>query len=49
MSGMWHRSGYEHLIVTDLWVGKEKTFDLANSDVERVAAEARRRLGAEVA
>ena len=39
---------YEYLVVTELGVAKEKTFDLAEADVECVAAEARGKLGAAV-
>lgn len=39
-------SEYEYLMVTDLGIAKEKTFDLAEADVARVAAEARARLSA---
>jgi uncharacterized metal-binding protein len=39
-------AGYEYLVVTDLGIEKEKTFDLAEAEVERVAAEARAKLGA---
>ena len=39
-------TGYEYLLVTDLGIKKEKTFDLAEADVVRVAAEARGKLGA---
>lgn len=37
---------YEYLVVTDLGIAKEKTFDLAEADLERVAAEARATLSA---
>ena len=38
-------SGYEYIMVTDLGIAKEKTFDLAEAEVERVAAKARGKLG----
>jgi uncharacterized metal-binding protein len=39
-------TGYEYLVVTDLGIAKEKTFDLAGSEVDRVMAVARAKLGA---
>jgi uncharacterized metal-binding protein len=36
---------YEYVMVTDLGIKKEKTFELAERDIRLVAAEARRRLG----
>lgn len=36
---------YEYVLVTDLGIAKEKSFDLAEADLERVMAECRRRLG----
>jgi len=41
-------SDYEYVMVTDLGIAKEKTFDLAEADVERVLNESRRRLGVAV-
>jgi uncharacterized metal-binding protein len=41
-------SDYEYVTVTDLGIAKEKTFDLAEADVERVLNESRRRLGVAV-
>jgi len=38
-------TGYEYLVVTDLGIEKEKTFDLVEADVEQVAAKARAKLG----
>jgi uncharacterized metal-binding protein len=38
-------TGYEYLVVTDLQIEKEKTFDLAEAEVERVATQARAKLG----
>ena len=35
---------YEYVIVTDLGIAKEKTFDLAEADLERVVTECKRRL-----
>jgi uncharacterized metal-binding protein len=39
-------TSHEYLLVTDLGIKKQKTFDLAEADLERVAAEARRKVGA---
>ena len=41
-------TGYEYLVVTDLGIKKEKTFDLAEADVGRVLAKCRCRLGVAV-
>ncbi len=41
-------SDYEYVLVTDLGIAKEKTFDLVEADVQRIAAEARARLSAAV-
>ncbi|MFO8007685.1 MAG: putative zinc-binding protein [Candidatus Brocadiia bacterium] len=41
-------SEYEYLIVTDLGIAKEKTFELAEADLEPVMTECRRRLGVAV-